>query len=264
MKAHGSPPWLKPFKTDLVLAAQTSEFPAFLAIANEYASKLPAVTAMGHPLQFVAQTSSASAAEYENQINKTGQVPTRDNRHDRYNALIWLHFPKTKAALNHAQVSEIRRQGASTRRGKIRDALTLWDENLAILTVPSSQENWVREMLSQHAWSELFVGGRSRWDTEWQVTLFGHALLEKLDKPYKSLTAHLIVEGHPRHCLTSLDTLLSRKVGYWVDPKNFLHLPILGVPQWSPDNASLDYYEDRDVFRLLKNATSEHVLPPET
>jgi hypothetical protein len=48
---------------------------------------------------------------YETHIAQTGGLPTRDNLHDRFNALVWLHLPRLKALLNAVQAQEISRHG---------------------------------------------------------------------------------------------------------------------------------------------------------
>ncbi len=64
-------------------------------------------------------------------------MPTRDNLHDFFNGLAWLHFPQAKRCLNELQAAEIdqRRRGRPP-RGPLRDALTLFDENGAVLDAP--------------------------------------------------------------------------------------------------------------------------------
>ncbi len=50
---------------------------------------------------------------YETGIARTGRVPTRANLHDFFNALIFLHFPRAKAQLNHLQSAAIERDGVA-------------------------------------------------------------------------------------------------------------------------------------------------------
>lgn len=71
---------------------------------------------------------------YELRIHATGEVPTRgDSWHDFFNALVWAHFPMTKAALNARQIAaapvvteEDRKAGRV--RSREQDRLAMMDE----------------------------------------------------------------------------------------------------------------------------------------
>src|ERR1044072_318265 len=85
------------------------------------------------------------------------------------------------------QAAEIERAGIGATRGPWRDALTLFDENGAVLDAP--QALWAA--LLARDWQRLFVRGRALW-REARLLVFGHALLEKLVAPRKALTAHVL------------------------------------------------------------------------
>ena len=89
-------------------------------------------TCSGHAVRFVPQDALPAGTAYEANIAATGEVPTRDNLHDFFNALIWLHWPRAKAALNARQARAITQDGIGTARGTVRDAATLFDENALI------------------------------------------------------------------------------------------------------------------------------------
>jgi hypothetical protein len=76
-----------------------------------------AASTPGLPLRFVPQDTLPEGVAYESHIFATGQVPTRDNLHDAFNALIWLHFPETKRLLNRLQAEAIERDGVQAVRG---------------------------------------------------------------------------------------------------------------------------------------------------
>ena len=58
----------------------------------------------------------ASDPYYEVHLFETGQVQTRpDNRHDLFNALAWLAFPRTKARINAMHAAEIPRERRQAR-----------------------------------------------------------------------------------------------------------------------------------------------------
>ena len=83
---------------------QTEEFPT-LQDCNALLSALqPAIAvSSGQPLRFVPQEYGKLPfeAQYEPRCYLKGEVPTReDNWHDLLNALVWLVFPKAKAAIN--------------------------------------------------------------------------------------------------------------------------------------------------------------------
>jgi hypothetical protein len=248
---QGLKPWLAAFQPDLLDAAQNADLEAFLAQANRYATDEDLRTGLGHRLRFGPQHQRYSAAGYEQHIANTGEVPTRDNPHDRYNALIWMHFPKTKAALNRLQVTEMARAPVGGPRGRVRDTATLWDESLAVLTVTPHEEDTVTQLLSDHAWETLFCDYRSQWHNQWKLCLFGHALLEKLDKPYKGITAHLVVLGMNPNAAApdSVDLVLAQKVGRGLHPGLLRPLPVLGVPTWHAENEDPLFYRDTAVFR---------------
>jgi hypothetical protein len=69
---------------------------------------------------------------YEAFIHAQRCVPTRDNLHDFFNGLVWLHWPQLKLQMNRLQAAEIASAGVGARRGPLRDALTVLDENGAV------------------------------------------------------------------------------------------------------------------------------------
>ena len=51
-------------------------------------------------LQFIPQEELPEGVAYESHISHAGKVPTRENLHDFFNALVWLSFPLIKRQLN--------------------------------------------------------------------------------------------------------------------------------------------------------------------
>ena len=212
------------------------------------------------PVQFVPQHSLPPSEAYEAFIRRTGQVPTRNNLHDLFNGLVWQRFPRAKARLNVLQAAEIGRQGVGAVRGLVRDAITVFDENGALLLAPPAL--W--QALLARDWHALFVTHRAMW-TNATLVLFGHALMEQLVVPRKNITAHVLVEqfasdfeyfaavgqnlGAPDG-LAALDAALTtRLTPERLAGKPFTPLPVLGVPGWWPDNADPGFYADTSVFR---------------
>ena len=198
-------------------------------------------------VKFVPQSALPEGQAYEDFIFKTAQVPTRDGLHDFFNGLCWHRFPLAKRRLNQLQAAEIEAQGVRATRGPVRDALTLFDENVVLMHAPD--EVWAA--LQARDWLKLFVDLRAQWQ-EVHLVLFGHALLEKLVTPYKSITGHVYrVDRHvnPRD-EAALDAWLVQDLQpAKLATKPYEPLPVLGVPSWWAANAVRAYYEDTHVFR---------------
>ena len=206
------------------------------------AESLTAAGAASGPIakRFVAQAALPANEPYEAFIARTGQVPTRDNLHDLFNGLMWLQQPILKARLNALQADEIGRAGIGKQRGPLRDALTLFDESGALLCGPPALIDALIEALRRRDWRDLFIGQRDHW-AQARLSIFGHALLEKLaTAPRKALTAQVLI-GDPL-AMTPAD---------WAS-KPFLPLPVLGVPGWWPANEEPGFYDDAAVFRPLR------------
>ena len=195
---------------------------------------------------FVPQQDLPKDTAYESFIFQHKRIPTRNNAHDFFNGLCWLRFPQAKAQLNRLQAQAIAQEGVNAQRGVLRDALTLFDENAALLCAPPVM--W--QALQHKQWHELFVTHLASWQHT-QLVLFGHALLEKLMKPYKGITAHVLCLPMPE--LTSdkeLDAWLCQQLTpEWLQTKPFVPLPLSGIPGWWPGNEVPVFFEDKKVFR---------------
>ncbi len=203
-------------------------------------------------VKFVPQSALPDNQAYEDFIFKTAQVPTRDGLHDFFNGLCWQRFPKAKRRLNQLQAAEIEAQGIRHTRGPVRDALTLFDENVVLMHAPDA----VWDALQARDWLTLFVDLRPQWQ-EVHLVLFGHALLEKLVTPYKSITAHVyrVANDVNPHDDGAIDAWLAQDLQpAKLATKPFEPLPVLGVPGWWPANAERAYYEDTQVFRPKREA----------
>jgi hypothetical protein len=234
-------PWLLPWVSILQPLARTVLSGQSVACAlNQLAPRFDV------PVRFVPQADLPLGVAYEDHIARTRQVPTRDNLHDLFNGACWLRFGKTKSRLNQLQGQHIATQGVTATRGPLRDALTLFDENVLLLSAPMP----LRQALVQRDWHSLFVRHRDGWAGA-HAMVFGHALLEKLMQPYKAITAHvwLLPEDSPTDDI-ALDAQLAASLSeQTLVPKPFLPLPVLGIPGWSPLNAQPDFYADEWVFR---------------
>ena len=197
------------------------------------------------PVRFVSQSELPDGVAYEQFIAETGRVPTREGLHDFFNGLIWRHWPLTKQRLNQLQAAQIAVDGVQAVRGPVRDALTVFDENAALLYAPDD----VWRALVQKDWRHLFGGLRPRW-AEVRLHLFGHALLEKLVQPRKSITAHVYRMQGAMGSMADVDAWLAQDLSAQkLASKPFAPLPVLGVPGWWPANEMPDFYADTQVFR---------------
>jgi hypothetical protein len=199
-------------------------------------------------VEFVPQSDLLADIAYEAFIFSYKRVPTRDNLHDFFNGLCWLRFPQTKLRLNFLQAQEIASEGVGSTRGPLRDALTLFDEN--VLLLQASDDLW--RALQVRDWEKLFGELRDEWQSA-HIVIFGHALLEKLVAPYKSITAHVfrIASGEDAKDDQSVDAWLANNLQPdYLATKPYLPLPVLGIPGWWPDNETISFYEDQKVFRV--------------
>ena len=207
-------------------------------------------------VKFVPQSALPEGQAYEDFIFKTAQVPTRDGLHDFFNGLCWQRFPLAKRRLNQLQAAEIETQGVRATRGAVRDALTLFDENVVLMHAPN--EVWAA--LQARDWLKLFVDLRDQWQHV-HLVLFGHALLEKLVTPYKSITAHVyrVANDINPHDDAALDAWLVQDLQpAKLATKPYEPLPVLGVPGWWPANAERAYYEDVNVFRPKRASVAKN------
>lgn len=236
--AADPPPWWRPWQAVAARVAVHAGAPSVAEALNRALAAQPVDLAAG-ALRFVPQAALPPGEAYEAYIHRTACVPTRDNLHDLFNGLMWLARPALKRRLNELQAAEIARAGIGAVRGPLRDALTLFDENAALLQAPPP----LVQALRGRQWHELFVTLRPLWARA-RLELFGHALLEKLVCPYKSITAHVYLV--PPGASDDLGLAPASLV-----PKPFLPLPVLGVPGWWPANEAPDFYADAEVFRPL-------------
>ncbi len=252
-------PWLAPLRAVGMQLAHASDWQQLL---NQLATAAVIHNPRGLPISFVPQTALPETMAYEAFINDTGLVPTRENLHDFFNALIWLSFPATKACLNALQATELAKagtlSGSGKPRGATRDAVTIFDENAALLVVrEGATTQSLVAALRGHQWQSAFVAQRALFGVDAEVWLFGHALIEKLVRPYKAITAHTLVVSAPDDFFSWSDAVKRN----WIDQQvatllatagcsisQLTPLPVLGVPGWS-ENQNDDFYADTSVFR---------------
>ena len=211
---------------------------------NRLAEETGITTESGKPIRFVPPT--ASDPYYEIHLCETGRVQTRpDSKHDLFNALAWLAYPKTKARINAMHAAEIPGEGG--KRGRLRDMLTIFDEGGAIVACGSGVEELVREA----KWRELFVE-RHR---DFRIVVVGHAVLEQALQlsiaPRLGLSCKVIFADPMRDLdAQAADWLATRGR----TPRDLPPLPVLGYPGWFPGSGEPMFYEDERYFRPLPRA----------
>ena len=222
-----------------------------VAAPGAVAAALNASAALATPVRFVPAAEVPADAAYEAFIARQRAVPTRDNLHDAFNGLAWLRLPAAKARLNALQAAEIARDGVRATRGPVRDAATVFDENAVLLHAPDAL--W--QALRERRWAELFGPLRPLWAGA-RVLVFGHAALEKLVAPYKSITGHVwrvAPAFDPAGDLRALDEWLAADLtADRLAAKPFAPLPLLGVPGWWAGNEDAGFYDDAQVFRVAR------------
>ena len=233
--------------------ARSSPSPDTLDALNALAAERGTTQARGLPLRFFAPDGRLSARDYESHILHTGQVPTRaDTWHDVLNALVWLRFPRFKAALNAAHGEAIALE-TDTRRGRRRDALTMLDES-GVWVV--SRDPVLPERLAGRAWRALFWDARARVEADMRFVVVGHALLEKALAPYPSMTGKcltLISDSLDPDAADALAVIALETVD---TPRLLAPLPIQGIPGWDAANGCVVYYANEAIFRPAQSTGS--------
>lgn len=153
--------WFEPFRRWAVPSDPRPAGRIDLALLNRFAAARGVRTEDGLPLRFV-EARQVSAAGYEGVIGESGAVPTRTHGpgmlHDWFNALAWLAFPRIKARLNRLHCDALTvSPGTGERRGAIRDAATLLDENGVLFVC---RDPAIAASLCNRDWPALFVSVR--------------------------------------------------------------------------------------------------------
>jgi Protein of unknown function (DUF3025) len=251
---------LQPILTSL----ESDTFPTLQTCNALLAQRQTNITVQqGLPLNFVAQALGKQGFEsqYEPRCYLKGEVQMRENNwHDLLNALVWLTFPKSKAAINarhyHALTNAIENQ-TSSQRGAVRDTNTLLDES-GVIVVCADVE--LATLLQNFQWQELFWQRREQVKTSMGFYIFGHGLYEKALQPYVGMTGQGVVlkveQGFFAWSLSQqlahLDTLLADRLAlpaYGKSTRELSPVPLLGVPGWAAENEHEAYYENTHYFR---------------
>jgi hypothetical protein len=203
-------------------------------------------TFIAHPVVF------PDGKTYEQTI-ADGHIPTRDNWHDTYNALVWLAFPKTKAAISSLHASILAAGGEAERRqrGPARDFLTLFDE-CGIVVVTDRAPLW--DLLRHKAWHGLFVDHRKDVIEHVACHVVGHGTHDALFQAHVGLGVKALwvnaPTATPRENVDAAVATHLRAVASASSGKDLVPVPLLGIPGVWADNAAPGFYtQHAKVFR---------------
>jgi hypothetical protein len=223
------------------------------------------VSGGGVPLRFVdAADDLGCDLSYERRICERGEVVCRrESWHDLFNALVWATFPRTKAALNARHVEEMARE-LPGRRGRARDALTLFDEGGLIV---ASADPGLLQLVREFEWKALFWERRAQLTQRMRFFAIGHALYEKALTPFAGITASAALlevdDAFLAADLVNAIALTDARVAVLVasaerirTPRDFAPIPVLGVPDWSPWTGDERFYDNADYFRRGRSEPS--------
>jgi Protein of unknown function (DUF3025) len=241
------------------LTVFTGEAWPTLAALNARSQRHELFNHRGQAIRFVAPVDDESASmHYEKRIAETGEIATRENWHDFFNAMQWLTFPKSKAAISemHTRLMVAQIDGAKM-RSIPRDVLTLFDEGGMIV---ASADESLLDHIRHFEWKKLFVERRDEIKKNINFYLAGHSVLEKMLDPFIGVTAKaLLLKVDDNFFTQSHDAQLREidsRAAVWLmnrsslaSTRNLNPLPILGIPGWFAVNESPSFYDDAHYFR---------------
>lgn len=223
----------------------------------------PAVrVASGRALTLVEQGGRPASLDqkYEARLYLEGELQVRrGDWHDYFNVLAWLAYPRAKSALNARHHAALMAQHAAgmPNRGPVQDALTLFDESGVVMIAADGD---LLQMVRDFRWQALFLQHRERLMARARFFLFGHALYEKMLRPFRGITGRaILLDAQPallsaplRDQLAVVDESVSARLSdpaRFASPRELAVLPVLGVPGWYAGNEDGSFYDDTDYFR---------------
>lgn len=238
-----------------------------LDVLNAQAHRRGLCSGSGKPLRF--DRPGLDGTGYEVRLYRQGVAETRpDCWHDLFGALVWLTFPRAKAALNRRHFDALNHAplpGAARTRGPVRDALTQFDEcGLIVLCADGTDSDSLWQGIRAHRWREVFVERREDVRSKLGFLLFGHGSYDALRAPFHGLCAKAWAFACPPALLAApLATQIDRADAALADfltrtadlaPRHWQPLPLLGIPGVTPENEDPAYYDDPRQFRPRRRA----------
>ena len=242
-------PGLAPFACRLAATPRPG-----LATLNGWARERRLALPDGRPLRFVPPVADTSALGYERAIATDGTIRSREgDPHDVFNALMWLLYPRTKAALNALHVASAV-SATPNGRSRVRDAATLLDESGLLVACVDAD---LVTLLRAHAWRELFWQRRDVVALRMRPSIIGHGLAVKLLQPFRAITAKaLVVPLDPSEvpdgdaAREALDAAAAALVaGPSFAPPVLAPLPVAALPGWDCEGLGERLFDDLSVFR---------------
>jgi hypothetical protein len=242
-------PGLAPFARRLAATPRPG-----LATLNDWARERRLALPDGRPLRFAAPAPGASALDYEHAIARDGAIPSREgDPHDVFNALMWLLYPRTKAALNALHVASAA-SATPNSRSRVRDAATLLDESGVLLACVDAD---LLALLRAHAWRGLFWERRDAVAQRMRPSIIGHGLAVKLLQPFRAITAKALILPLDPATLADgdaatevLDAAAATLVaGPSFAPSVLAPLPVAALPGWDCERLGERLFDDVSVFR---------------
>jgi len=222
----------------------------------------------GAQLHFVPQDEKTEhiSAAYEPRIYLNGEIQTRlHNWHDFFQVLVWRIFPNTKAILNQLHYDAIMQRQADiphgtklpSQRTRVENALTQFDECGAIIL---SSDKKLLQLINDFEWKTLFLDYREALSTNLKCIVFGHAVYEKAISPYLGLTTHSVLlqvdqpllQQPTPEIMRIADKLTYQQLkqpGTITSPQSLSPFPLLGMPEWLPENSQPSFYDNTHYFR---------------
>lgn len=207
----------------------------------------------GKSLRFDSAAPGGALA-YESAVARDGIVHVRGGHwHDALNALVWLAFPKTKAALNARHLQDLA-SATPNARSRGRDAATLLDESGLILACADPE---LAQLLRERAWRALFDARRDAATRALRPFAIGHGMLVKLQAPFRAITARTLILAIDPATLPAgvagqarVDTAAARAIGeVSLRPEVLAPLPVAALPGWDSEGLGARLFDDRSVFR---------------
>ena len=249
----------------------TPEWPALAALERAREQAI-AADGIARP-RFVAQDRGllADGLHYEQRVAAGGVATRAECWHDLFNAMVWLRWPRTKQALNDAQVDGITEVGTRMRTRR-QCALTHFDEAGAIVLVA---DDAVLAAWNRHDWVELFATRAETWGDVVAARVFGHATLEHalVDEPLlvaKAVALHAppslvrAFAGGDARATARVDRRIAALVDagdLLADPQDLRPLPLSGIPGWHRLGGDARFLRSAPCFRPLRAGRSYPLLP---